>query len=207
MFLDIINKMNKAYIFDVWQTLVDTPEWATMLEQDSELRALNEKAKDDVPSKRELVKRFDGAVQAGKLTIEEVEGARSVLETLASKGYPVAFSSGSNYTNQALLEGSGLRRYFNPVLITSDADTFKESKDNPEAYIRLAKTLEHLRLKPITFVDDTQKNIAAAAKSDAIPLIFHFDRALGLYTPQPTQIAGQAYSKISNLKQIPVHMM
>jgi len=59
--------MKDAYIFDVWETLADTPEWNKLLAQDPELRALSENAKTDVASKRQLVKGFDDAIQRGTL--------------------------------------------------------------------------------------------------------------------------------------------
>ncbi len=192
--------MKDAYILDVWETLADTPEWQVMLEKDPELRALSEKAKTDVPSKRELVRKFDEAVQGGKLTIVQVPGARSVLERLASKGHLVAFSSGSNYTNQALLEGAKLKGYFNPLLITSDADTLQVSKGESVAYVRLADALKGLGLSPELFVDNTQRNVVAATNSGGrIPSLYHFDRtASGLLVPE--QKPG--YVRIGKLEQI-----
>ncbi len=191
--------MKDAYVLDVWETLADTPEWQVMLEKDPELRALNEKAKTDVPSKRELVRRFDEAVQGGKLTIVEVPGARSVLEQLVSKGHPVAFSSGSNYTNQALLEGARLKAYFNPLLITSDADTLQVSKSDPAAYNKLVNTLQGLDLDPKLFVDNTQRNVLAMVKSGEKLSPYHFDRtASGLLVPEQKE----GYVRIASLDQM-----
>lgn len=188
--------MKDAYVFDVWETLADTPEWQVMLEKDPELRALSEKAKTDVPSKRELVGKFDQAVQSGKLTIIEVPGASSVLERLASKGHLVAFSSGSNYTNRALLEGAKLKGYFNPLLILSDADTLQVSKGDPVAYVKLADALQGLGLKPELFVDNTLRNVVAAGR---IPSLYHFDRtASGLFAPEQKE----GYVRIASLDQM-----
>lgn len=192
--------MKDAYVLDVWETLADTPEWQFMLDNDPQLKALSEKAKTDVSSKRELVRRFDEAVQGGKLTIVEVPGARSVLEQLASKGHIVAFSSGSNYTNQALLEGAKLKGYFNPLLITSDADTLQVSKGDPVAYVKLADALQGLGLKPELFVDNTQRNVLSATKSGGrIPSLYHFDRtASGLLVPKQEE----GYVRIGKLNQM-----
>lgn len=198
--------MKNAYIFDVWETLVDTPEWYELLKKDPELRALNEKAKTDVPSKRELVRRFDEAVQGGKLTIQPVPGAERVLDELVGEGHLVAFSSGSNYTNQALLNGADFRDYFNPLLIVSDADTLGRSKGEETAYVHLFAALDELDLKPKLFVDNTERNVATAAKlrrfsltNPLIPLLYHFDRtASGLMVPEQKE----GYVKIASLNQM-----
>lgn len=194
-----------AFIFDVWETLADTPEWYKLLEQDPELRTLNEKAKTDVPSKRELVRKFDEAVQGGKLTIQAVPGAGKVLDELATKGHLVAFSSGSNYTNQALLEGTDFRPYFNPLLIISDADTLKRSKSETIAYVHLLTSLDKLGLQAKLFVDNTERNVSAAAKlgspetNPLIPSLYHFDRtASGLRVPEPKE----GYVRIASLDQM-----
>ena len=192
-------KMKDAYVLDVWETLVDTPEWGVLLKEDPELNALSERAKTDVPSKRRLVEIFDAKAQAGELTRVEVPDTRSVLERLASKGSLVAFSSGSNFTNQALLEAAGFKDYFDPSMIISDADTLKVSKADPTAYKSLADYLQTHDLKPILFVDNTERNVAAAGKSGIIPSLYHFDRtASGLLVPQ--QMDG--YTKIGNLNQM-----
>ena len=191
--------MKDAYVLDVWETLVDTPEWGVLLKEDPELNALSERAKTDVPSKRRLVEIFDAKAQAGELTRVEVPDTRSVLERLASKGSLVAFSSGSNFTNQALLEAAGFKDYFDPSMIISDADTLKVSKADPTAYKSLADYLQTHDLKPILFVDNTERNVAAAGKSGIIPSLYHFDRtASGLLVPQ--QMDG--YTKIGNLNQM-----
>src|SRR3989338_9993014 len=78
-------KMKDAYVLDVWETLVDTPEWGVLLKEDPELNALSERAKTDVPSKRRLVEIFDAKAQAGELTRVEVPDTRSVLERLDRK--------------------------------------------------------------------------------------------------------------------------
>jgi FMN phosphatase YigB (HAD superfamily) len=181
-----------------------------MLEKDPELKELNDKAKTDVPSKRELVRRFDESVQGGKLTIVEVPNARNFLEKLVSKGHPVAFSSGSNYTNQALLEGTGFKRYFNSLLIISDADTLGASKGDHSTYARLDILLRDLGLIPKLFVDNTKKNVMAATTAygplavaymleKRAPSIYHFDRtASGLMAPEQKE----GYVRIASLDQM-----
>ena len=191
-----------AYVFDIWETLADTPQWEDLLKNDPTISALFEAAKTDVPSKRALVAIFDEKVRTGDITIQEAPGARQVLEKLLlEKGPVVGYSSGSDFTNKALLEGANLSQYFmNRGTVISDADTLGVSKADPAGYARLIAYLDKHGMRAESFTDNTLKNIEAAHKSGVgIPSLYHFDRKpSGLIVPEQKE----GYVRIARLDQI-----
>lgn len=104
------------------------------------------------------------------------------------------------------MESTDFKRYFNPLLIISDADTLKGSKSLPVTYVHLLNALDKLGLRAKLFVDNTERNVFAASQlggpsnpNPLMPNLYHFDRtASGLMAPEQKD----GYVRIAKLDQM-----
>jgi|ETN02SMinimDraft_2_1059926.scaffolds.fasta_scaffold11182_2 FMN phosphatase YigB (HAD superfamily) len=191
--------MKDAYVIDVFQTMVDVPGLADLLADNPEFQNLN-KESTTKDQKRNLVAILDDKVTKGEIEFVEVPGTRKVLDYLAGNATLVAYSSGTMYSIDCMLEQSGLEVYFPESLRLSDSETLKVSKKDATGYNVLQDRLGKKGLQVKLFVDDTELNVVAARKSNiGIPSLYHLEREdSGLLVPK--QMMG--YQKIGGLDQM-----
>jgi len=191
--------MKDAYVIDVFQTMIDVPGLADLLADNPEFQNLN-KESTTKDQKRNLVAILDDKVTKGEIEFVEVPGTRKVLDYLAGNATLVAYSSGTMYSIDCMLEQSGLEVYFPESLRLSDSETLKVSKKDATGYNVLQDRLGKKGLQVKLFVDDTELNVVAARNSNiGIPSLYHLEREdSGLLVPK--QMMG--YQKICGLDQM-----
>ncbi len=88
---------------------------------------------------------------------DRLDGVTETLETLRKKGYKLAIGSSSKNT-PIILDKIGYGSYFDAI---SDGNNIKNSKPDPEVFLKAA---EYLKLKPSEcyVVEDAEAGIAAA---------------------------------------------
>jgi beta-phosphoglucomutase len=188
---------NKAFLFDLDGTLIDTMPWhfktwqlvvkemGSPLEGDALMQQLygngaelmnrlvpgrtftEEEAKEIVDAKEERYRQLYGK----QITV--LEGAREFLEEALLHKIPMGIGTASNQANiDFALDQLQLRPYFTRIV---GADDVQLSKPHPETWLKLADTLQTPPGQCIVF-EDAPKGIEAAQKAGmkAIAITGHF---------------------------------
>ena len=188
---------NKAFLFDLDGTLIDTMPWhfktwqlvvkemGSPLEGDALMQQLygngaelmnrlvpgrtftEEEAKEIVDAKEERYRQLYGK----QITV--LEGARDFLEEALLHKIPMGIGTASNQANiDFALDQLQLRSYFTGIV---GADDVQLSKPHPETWLKLADALQTPPGQCIVF-EDAPKGIEAAQKAGmkAIAITGHF---------------------------------
>jgi len=192
--------MQSTFVFDIYQTLVDYPNWEQLKKTDPHLQSIIQKYKNDkIAMKKALLPEFDKAIVAGKIYGIQTENAKKVLEQLASIGQLAIFSTGTENVIRTMLEQSGLIYLFdNQKLLVPCERMGNTSKKEPLAYSLLEKYLAGIGFAMKTYTDDDGEMASAAADSGIKAVVYHFDRKSKLIEPKKEE----RIIRISNLKQI-----
>jgi beta-phosphoglucomutase len=188
---------NKAFLFDLDGTLIDTMPWhfktwqlvvkelGSPLEGEVLMNQLygngaelmhrlipgrsftEEEAKEIVDAKEEHYRQLFG----NQITV--LEGAREFLEQALQQKIPMGIGTASNQANiDFALEKLDLRRYLSAIV---GADDVQLSKPHPETWLKLADALQAPPEQCIVF-EDAPKGVEAAQKAGmkAIAITGHF---------------------------------
>jgi beta-phosphoglucomutase family hydrolase len=189
--------MNKAFLFDLDGTLIDTMPWhfktwqmlvtemGGPLQGDALMNELygngaelmnrlipgrtftEEEAKKIVDAKEERYRRLYGK----QITV--LEGAREFLEEAQKQNIPMGIGTASNQANiDFALDQLHLHAYFNAIV---GADDVELSKPHPETWLKLAEALNTPSQHCIVF-EDAPKGVEAAKKAGmkAIAITGHY---------------------------------
>ncbi|HTH30612.1 MAG TPA: HAD family phosphatase [Lacibacter sp.] len=189
--------MNKAFLFDLDGTLIDTMPWhfktwqmlvtemGSLLQGDALMNELygngaelmnrlipgrtftEEEAKKIVDAKEERYRRLYGK----QITV--LEGAREFLEEAQKQNIPMGIGTASNQANiDFALDQLHLHAYFNAIV---GADDVELSKPHPETWLKLAEALNTPPQHCIVF-EDAPKGVEAAKKAGmkAIAITGHY---------------------------------
>lgn len=189
--------MNKAFLFDLDGTLIDTmpahfktwqlvvKEMGSPLEGEALMNQLygngaelmhrivpgrsftEEEARAIVAAKEERYR----ALYGNEITV--LEGAREFLEQALMKHIPIGIGTASNQANiDFALDKLDLRRYLSAIV---GADDVQLSKPHPETWLRLAAELNTPPEHCIVF-EDAPKGVEAAQKASmkAVAITGHF---------------------------------
>jgi beta-phosphoglucomutase len=182
----VTNDMNKAFLFDLDGTLIDTMPWhfktweTVVTELGSSLRGdalmkelygngaelmhrlvphktfTEEEAKKIVDDKEALYRKLYGH------NITVLEGAREFLEEALHLKIPMGIGTASNQANiDFALDYLNIRKYLSAIV---GADDVVNSKPFPETWLTLAKALNTSPANCIVF-EDAPKGIEAAEKA------------------------------------------
>lgn len=189
--------MQKAFLFDLDGTLIDTMHWhfitwevvaaeqGSLLKGDALMKELygngaelmhrlvphktftEEEARQIVDDKEARYRNLYGK----NITI--LEGAKEFLEEALTQNIPMGIGTASNQANiDFALDFLDLRKYLNAIV---GADDVEFSKPHPETWLKLAETLNTDPAHCIVF-EDAPKGIEAAAKAGmkAIAITGHY---------------------------------
>lgn len=189
--------MNKAFLFDLDGTLIDTMPWhfktwqMVVSEMGSSLQGdalMNElygngaelmnrlipgrtftevEAKEIVDAKEERYRQLYGK----QITV--LDGAREFLDEAQQQNIPMGIGTASNQANiDFALDQLQLHAYFNAIV---GADDVELSKPHPETWLKLAKALNTEPQHCIVF-EDAPKGVEAAQKAGmkAIAITGHY---------------------------------
>mgnify|MGYP002777285825 FL=1 len=189
--------MNKAFLFDLDGTLIDTMHWhfktwevvvselGSPLKGDALMKELygngaelmhrlvphrtftEEEARKIVDDKEARYRDLYGK------NITVLEGAREFLEDALQKQIPMGIGTASNQANiDFALDFLDLRKYLHAIV---GADDVEFSKPHPETWLKLAEALNTESASCIVF-EDAPKGIEAAAKAGmkAVAITGHY---------------------------------
>jgi beta-phosphoglucomutase len=192
--------MNKAFLFDLDGTLIDTMHWHFTTWQQvvaglgSKLQG-NELMKELYGSGAELMNRlvpgriFEEQEAMNIIAAKEetyrtlygrnitvLQGAREFLEEALQQNIPMGIGTASNQANiDFALDFLHLRKYFTAIV---GADDVVNSKPFPDTWLKLAEQLNTEPANCIVF-EDAPKGIEAAAKAGmkAIAITGHYEKS------------------------------
>ena len=189
--------MNKAFLFDLDGTLIDTMHWhfktwevvvselGSTLSGDALMKELygngaelmhrlvphktftEEEARKIVDEKEARYRNLYGQ------NITVLEGAREFLEEALQLQVPMGIGTASNQANiDFALDFLDLRKYLNAIV---GADDVQHSKPHPETWLKLAEALNTDPARCIVF-EDAPKGVEAAARAGmkAIAITGHY---------------------------------
>lgn len=189
--------MQKAFLFDLDGTLIDTMHWhfktweVVVSELGSPLRGdalMKELYGNGAELMHRLVPHKTFTEEEARQIVDEkearyrnlyghnitvLEGARDFLEEALQQNIPMGIGTASNQANiDFALDFLNLRKYLNAIV---GADDVEFSKPHPETWLKLAEALNTEPASCIVF-EDAPKGIEAAAKAGmkAIAITGHY---------------------------------
>lgn len=185
----------KAYVFDLMDTLVESPNLLELLVGDHP--DLMTKFKTDPKThQREVAQTVDQYLTDPRLQLDVYMDTIPALDRLRATGKIAVVSNGTGQAIKHIIEETRIAQHVDEAYSLEDFDNL--GKDDPELYPRLQHKLSESGLSMVTYVDDKYKYCSAASDSRVVPRVYQIDRK-GKFND------GENYVVIRSLDEVVFH--